>query len=119
MCNQPVKEEMTERERSVTEREGGAGEGTELNKEILSVLSKPSCTINKGESTCRAEMKESETYMDGWQEKTKEATDHRHAGIKIRSSSDEQHVAVEIEKKETAPYEHQAKTDGSQNRSKT
>lgn len=98
-------------ERRVTEREGraGEGEGTEMNKEILSVLSKPSCTINKGESACRAEMKERETYVDGWKEKRKAAMDRRHANTEIEASSDEKHVALEIKRKETAPYEHQAK----------
>ena len=60
-CNRPVKEETTEREGRVAERKGGAGEGTEMNKELpISILSKPTCTRNKGELACRVEMKERE-----------------------------------------------------------
>lgn len=95
--------------RRVTEREGRAGEETKMHKEVLSVLSKPSCTINKGESACRAEIKERETYVDGWEEKMKAASDRRHTDTEIEASGDEQHVALEIKGKETAPYENQAR----------
>ena len=47
--------------------------------------------------------------MDGWEEKMKAATDHPHAAIRIRPSGDEHHVTLKIKKKETTPYEHQAR----------
>ena len=96
----------------MAESGGRTGEETKMHKEeVFSFHSKPPCTLNKRELTCKAEMKGRGTYVDGWEEKRKAASDHRHADTEIRARGDEPHVALEIKRNETAPYENQARDE--------